>query len=352
MFKHAVARASSVAQLGENVSASALSTPLNANDGERLSPGQDWARTRWNSHETGAAFDRKKHPYLTPQAKAFVERQEFCVVSFADNNDQLGVRLLYGPLTDFAKAVDDYHVVIRSFNGISAGLPSSNAQSGGQRLALLFIEFKTRQRLCVHGISKWEDTGRCLRLEVTQSFFHCPKYIDPSCRLVHTVSTNEPAFKVQKLAANGDGELVIDHLAGFLTRQRMAFLCTMDRNGQCAVNHRGGTRGFLSLNRVEAEPWILLPDYAGNGAFEAVGNIHETERAAVLVPDLALAYGICVSGAAKVLDGDALSAAPAGAKRIIAIHASHCRVQSWHYALEMQELEQPLRIAAAEGVET
>ena len=351
MFKQAVARASSTGQLGENVSASARSTLPDINQGHPLSPGQDWARTRWNSHETGASFDRKKHPYLTPEAKAFVERQEFCVVSFADNNDQLGVRLLYGPLTDFAKAVDDYHVVIRSFNDISAGLPSSKAQSGGQPLALLFIEFKTRQRLCVHGIGKWDDTGRWLRLEVTQSFFHCPKYIDPSCRLVPGVSASVAALKVQKLAANDGRERVIDHLAGFLAYQRMAFLCTTDRNGQCAVNHRGGTRGFISLNRVEAEPWILLPDYAGNGAFEAVGNIHETEKAAVLVPDLELGYGICVSGAAKVLDGDALSAAPAGAKRIIAIHASHCRVQSWHYDLATQELEQPLGIAAA-GVET
>jgi uncharacterized protein len=318
-----------------------------------ISSGRDWARTRWNSHETGASFDRKKNRYLTPEAKAFVKRQEFCVVSLADDDDQVCGRLLYGRLTDFTEALDDRHLIVRSLNGLSADLLSSKARGRGQRLAVIFIEFKTRQRLCVHGISKWEDAGRCLRLEVTQSFFHCPKYIDPNCRLVHTVSASARAFKAHKLAAIGDRELVIDHLADFLAYQRVAFLCTVDRNGQCAVNHRGGPRGFLSLSRIDVEPWILLPDYAGNGAFEAVGNIWETERAAVFVPDLELGCGICVFGSAKVLDGDALRPKPSlasdGAKRIVAIYASYCRFQSWEYDLAKQGFEQQLEIDAAAG---
>jgi hypothetical protein len=59
----------------------------------------------------------------------------------------------------------------------------------------------------------------------------------------------------------------------------------VDRNGQCAVNHRGGKCGFISVSEVQGEARVLLPDYAGNGAFEAVGNIWETGRAAVFVPD-------------------------------------------------------------------
>ena len=318
-----------------------------------ISPGQDWARTRWNSHGTGAAFDRKKNPYLTPEAKAFVERQEFCIVSFADDDDQVCGRLLHGRLTDFTEVLDDGHLIIRSLNGLSADLLSSKAPERGQRLAVIFIEFKTRQRLCVHGISKWEDAGRCLRLELTQCFFHCPKYIDPSCRLIHSVSATARLFKTDKLAGTGDREVVIGHLAGFFAYQRVAFLCTVDRNGKCAINHRGGTRGFLSLSRIDAEPWILLPDYAGNGAFEAVGNIWETQRAAVFVPDFELGYGICVSGSARVLDGDALRAkpilAPPGAKRIVAIYASYCRFQSWEYDLATQGFEQQLGIDLAAG---
>ena len=38
-------------------------------------PGQAWARTRWNTHGSGAAFDRKKQPYLAPEMKVFAESQ-------------------------------------------------------------------------------------------------------------------------------------------------------------------------------------------------------------------------------------------------------------------------------------
>ena len=88
--------------------------------------------------------------------------------------------------------------------------------------------------------------------------------------------------------------------------QRVAFLCTVNRNGQCAVNHRGGTRGFVSLIRIETKLWIVLPDYEGNGAFEAIGNIWETHRAAIFVPNAELGYGVCASGPTKVFDGEAL----------------------------------------------
>jgi hypothetical protein len=57
------------------------------------------------------------------------------------------------------------------------------------------------------------------------------------------------------------------------------------------VNHRGGKSGFISVNGVQGEARILLPDYAGNGAFEAAGNIWETRRAAVFVPDPARGNG-------------------------------------------------------------
>ncbi len=37
-----------------------------------LPVGQHQARTYWGTHASGAAFDRKKTPYLTEQAQAFI----------------------------------------------------------------------------------------------------------------------------------------------------------------------------------------------------------------------------------------------------------------------------------------
>jgi uncharacterized protein len=126
---------------------------------------------------------------------------------------------------------------------------------------------------------------------------------------------------------------LIHQLVNFLAEQRVAFVCTVDRNGQCAVNHRGGKCGFISVNGVQGEARVLLPDYAGNGAFEAVGNIWETRRAAVFVPDPERGYGVCVSGPAEVFDGEVLQTEPfvrlSGAQRVLAIHPLYCQVQSW-----------------------
>jgi hypothetical protein len=52
---------------------------------DAANPGQAWARTRWNTDGSGAAFDRKKQPYLAPEMKTFAESQDFCIVSFVDN---------------------------------------------------------------------------------------------------------------------------------------------------------------------------------------------------------------------------------------------------------------------------
>ena len=258
-------------------------------------PGQAWARTRWNSHGSGAAFDRKKERYLGPEMKAFAENQDFCIVSFADNDGQVFGRLLHGLPGEFAKAPDDHHLIIQPLNRTEGYLPSSKACAKSWQLGLLFIEFKTRKRLCVHATGNWEEKEGCLVLEVTQSVFHCAKYIDPSYQVARFASGRPTTFNTAEFTMAAKHGRLIHQLVDFMADQRVAFVCTVDRNGQCAVNHRGGKSGFISVNGVQGEARILLPDYAGNGAFEAAGNIWETRRAAVFVPDPARGYGVWAS---------------------------------------------------------
>jgi hypothetical protein len=75
--------------------------------------GQAWARARWNTHGSGAAFDRKKQPYLAPDMKVFAESQDFCIVSFVDDNGQVGGHLLHG---DWVNSPTRPMTIISSFN--------------------------------------------------------------------------------------------------------------------------------------------------------------------------------------------------------------------------------------------
>jgi hypothetical protein len=300
---------------------------------DAINRGQVWARTRWNTHESGATFDRKKLPYLAPDMKAFAESQDFCIVSFVDDGGQVGGRLLHGRLGEFVNAPDDHHLIVRPLNRIIGDLLSRKADARSSQIGLIFIEFKTRKRLCVHATGGWEETEGCLALKVTQSFFHCAKYIDPSHQIVRLTSSYPGAFKTAGFTMAAKQGSLVHQLADFLAEQRLAFVCTVDRNGQCAVNHRGGKSGFISVNGVRGETCVLLPDYTGNGAFEAIGNIWETRRAAVFVPDAERGYGVCVSGPAELFDGEVLETEPfvrlPGARRVLAIYPRYCQVQSW-----------------------
>src|SRR5947207_2857515 len=67
--------------------------------------GQDTARTRWGTHSSGAAFDRKKTPYLTEDAQQFLTEQAVCVLAGLGPDHQLAGQLVLGT-PGFVRALD------------------------------------------------------------------------------------------------------------------------------------------------------------------------------------------------------------------------------------------------------
>lgn len=84
---------------------------------------------------------------------------------------------------------------------------------------------------------------------------------------------------------------------------------------------------------------ILLPDYPGNGAFEAIGNILETGQAALVVPNYASQVALCVSGSAHILEVTELSPELAsrcgGAERVVALLVQRVELQSGDWSLAL-----------------
>jgi hypothetical protein len=87
----------------------------------------------------------------------------------------------------------------------------------------------------------------------------------------------------------------------------------------------------------------LLPDYAGNGAFEAIGNIFETKQAAVVIPNYAAQMALCLAGSAGVIEvGDLpmeLALRCAGAERVVALRVHHVDMQQadWSATLAYEQ---------------
>lgn len=295
-----------------------------------ISPGQQEARTRWGTHESGAAFDRKKRAFLTAEAREFIAQQVMCTI-VGPAPDQGPCGLLIAGQPGFVEMPDEHTCLIPiapryEETSFVQGLYSARANGSPPRLALCFLQHITRQRICVQGEVEilpptLSSDLLLLRMRVTQAFFHCPKYIRTRVAGLHLAQEETPPWPdVQS------HDRLTESDRTFLEQQVLCYLCTIDRDGQCAVNHRGGVPGFLVTlipDRLTPGGIVLLPDYAGNGAFEAVGNILETGRAALLVPGFADQLAICVSGEAAVLEAAQLPAhlrkKCRGAQRIVAI---------------------------------
>jgi hypothetical protein len=317
--------------------------------------GQHLARTRWGTHESGAAFDRKKTPYLTERAQEFIAQQAMCVIAgLTPHNELDGVLMLGQP--GFVQVLDESTCLLHLENqdrasGILQRL--HHALSTGQIawLGLFFMCHPTRERLCVQGTVETLSSGSsspsiAVRLHVREAFFHCSKYIRTRVAglTVPGLPSSQQSESRQDLLEGSQRALSEEHCR-FLNQQVLCFLCTMNQEGRCAVNHRGGAPGFLTpFLPSKATPGgvILLPDYAGNGAFEAIGNILETKQAALVVPNYAAQVALSISGAACVVEPKDVDVAVTqrciGAERIIALAVQRVEVQSgdWSATLDYE----------------
>jgi hypothetical protein len=349
---------------------------------QSLPSGQDTARTRWGTHSSGAAFDRKKTPYLTEDAQQFLTEQAVCVLAGLGPDHQLVGMLALGT-PGFVQALDKHTCLVRLEANLATSrlvLGMRQAQSMNQvtHLGLFCICHASRKRLCVQGTAEllaqpplaspgplhhvlWQRLQQLIlgrkplppskpaqpvlsvRVQVTRAFFHCPKYIKTSIPGLTVPVEVEPKRMWQVSDVLGSGHSALSEaVRAFLAEQVLCYLCTVDQSGRCAVNHRGGAPGFLvSLSPHTSAPGglILLPDYAGNGAFEALGNILETGQAAVVVPNYASQVALCISGVAHILELAELRPEVAeqciGAERVVALLVQRVEFQHGDWTLAL-----------------
>lgn len=319
--------------------------------------GQYRARTLWETHASGAAFDRKKTPSLTERAHAFIAQQAMCVIAgLSPHNELDGVLVMGQP--GFVQVLDESTCLLRlemrsRASRIVRRMHQALLTEQTPWLSLFFICHATRERLCVQATvemlapgssapfcSSYSASSIVVRLHIREAFFHCSKYIRTRIAGL-TVPGTADSLEIGCLQdlLNWNQTILSEEHRRFLSQQVLCFLCTVNQEGRCAVNHRGGTRGFLAaFPPYKGAPGgiILLPDFAGNGAFEAVGNILETEQAALVVPNYAAQVALCISGKACVVNPEVLhvelAQCFAGSERVVALAVRHVEVQAGNWS--------------------
>lgn len=158
----------------------------------------------------------------------------------------------------------------------------------GAAVGLLGIEPRTRRRNRANGVIVATDaTGWSVR--VHQSFGNCPKYIH--AREPTVVPERRPAPPVRdtatlspearRLVEEADTLFIASSSAGRLDPAALA----AEQAAGVDVSHRGGPRGFVTVERGREGDQLALSDYPGNNMYNTLGNLLVWPRAGLLFLD-------------------------------------------------------------------
>jgi predicted pyridoxine 5'-phosphate oxidase superfamily flavin-nucleotide-binding protein len=197
------------------------------------------------------------------------------------------------------------------------GDPLAHALKVDADIGIIGLEFATRRRNRMNGVVS-ALTDDLFDVAVTQSFGNCPKYIQArdwkmtpngARRDAKTVMSTSLAPRDRTLIARSDTFFVA---SAFGTARN-------DSSHGVDASHRGGKPGFVD---VIDNGTLLVPDYAGNSAFNTLGNLLLEPRCGLLFVDFATGTTLQIAAYAEIVwDGPEVSAS-IGAQRLIRFHIS------------------------------
>jgi hypothetical protein len=194
--------------------------------------------------------------------------------------------------------------------------PVRQALQPGAAIGVLGIELETRRRNRMNGrVRNLGASG--FAVDVVQSYGNCPKHIH--IRQHERVSHNRPASRLAETAA-----LSLE-ARSLIERSGTFFIATTtgrdprDWTFGVDVSHRGGEPGFVRLQDTPDGTRLLVPDYAGNGFFNTLGNLALDPRAGLLFVDFAAGHLLQLAVRGSVVWNDPETATASKADRVLVL---------------------------------
>jgi hypothetical protein len=94
---------------------------------------------------------------------------------------------------------------------------------------------------------------------------------------------------------------VTPDLAAFLAERDSLYLGTVNADGQPYIQHRGGTKGFVT---VLDDRTLALADFSGNRQYISLGNLTENDKAFIFLMDYPNRRRIKIWGTARFVEDD------------------------------------------------
>ncbi len=293
-------------------------TPFHA--GERSV--QDRAGTRARMAVAGARLIRDQMP---DQHRELFEKLPYLIVGAADASGQPWATVLAGEPGFVTTTPHEMRIATLP----SPMDPVRQAVRPGAAIGVLGIELATRRRNRMNGrVREVGPSG--FAVDVVQSFGNCPKYIQ--------VRQHNRASRDQKVTRLAEAAVLSVAAKSLIERSDTFFIATTSGQGAgdwtrgVDVSHRGGDPGFVGLQGTAEGTRLLVPDYAGNGFFNTLGNLALDPRAGLLFIDFANGHLLQLAAQGHVVWHDAEAAPGADRTLVLDIAGGH-----WlHDALDLR----------------
>ncbi|QZZ23490.1 pyridoxamine 5'-phosphate oxidase family protein [Leptothermofonsia sichuanensis E412] len=241
---------------------------------------------------------------IKPAAVEFLRTQQLAIASTIAADRTVWASLLTGPF-GFVQVLDKQTVQLNPF---PIQNPKSKIQnlSNGSQIGLLVIDLSNRRRLRLNGNITMQQE-EILQIQIQQSLFNCPKYIQTRYLKTTEITTSKPPELQTRFALNETDKT-------WLIQADTFFIASAHPDNGADASHRGGFPGFVQI--VDSQT-LLFPDYSGNNMFQTLGNLTVNPRAGLIFVDFEQGHTLQVTGQATILWETDQLAAFAGAQRLI-----------------------------------
>ncbi len=226
---------------------------------------------------------------IMPGAWAFLSRQELLVFAAEADDGEVWISIWFGA-RGFAESGEEGRTlyVDRAKIAPLEVDPFGDLLREGAPVGVLAIELETRKRLRVNGSVRSFDAGH-LQVAVREAFPNCPKYI--------TRRHLAPPGESSSAASLAHGTELDTPRIATIRRADTLFVGSLHPERGADASHRGGDPGFVQV--LDAHT-LQIPDYAGNGMYQTLGNLHTTPRAGLVFLDFDGRRLLHVTGTTKL----------------------------------------------------
>ena len=227
---------------------------------------------------------------IIPGAIKFVKRLPLLVAGSVDRDGNLWTSMLVGEpgfMTAEPRSVDID--LDRSLRVPRDPLWTNLRQNPS--IGLLAIDLRSRARLRINGYVE-SPVANLLRVNVEQAYPNCPQYIQrrdfrPA---LDEAATSDPMAT--------EGTSLSYHQQAWIDAADTLFVSSAHPSRGVDASHRGGNPGFI---QVLTSTRLRIPDYAGNGMFNTLGNFAVNPRAGLIVPDFQRGRTLQLTGRTQIL---------------------------------------------------